>query len=422
MDESLFISKYPDRFECPICLGFVQDPIEHVLCDQIFCRGCLKKTRLCPTCRGDLGSLNIKSLNRYLRQDYSEIKLRCCNHSQGCTEICTMGNIQEHLRRCSFELVKCRHFGCQTQLKKRDMREHDKECLFRLVDCSYCKFPKMASEIQIHHSTDCPKYPQLCKYGCQVRYSRDQKETHKIHCSKFPTKCKLCGVSLLREQLLLHETATCHMRVLCCRYCEEALPCAQLSQHVCSAGKREKSSSNLKTTQSGNVNSKEVSSESSGNPFSGGASNPFGGSTGAATGTTGQLFSGAGGGSSSTTFGGGSSSNPFAPAGLPSAAPSGPFGGSAAPFSAPFSAGAAFPNAFQAPGAPPAAPSGPFSSFPTSGGFGDSQGSNNNLPGLLSGGSSASTAGAGGAGAGGFNIGKSEPQRRILKVRRKPTG
>ena len=38
------------KFECPICLDFLTDPMVHSLCGNVFCSHCIKKVSNCPKC------------------------------------------------------------------------------------------------------------------------------------------------------------------------------------------------------------------------------------------------------------------------------------------------------------------------------------------------------------------------------------
>ncbi len=42
MDPDQFVGEVSDNFLCAICLMVVEDPIEHVDCEKIFCKGCIQ--------------------------------------------------------------------------------------------------------------------------------------------------------------------------------------------------------------------------------------------------------------------------------------------------------------------------------------------------------------------------------------------
>lgn len=151
MEEIKIVSDYPHYLNCPICLELAKDPVEHFVCDGIFCRECLSQTNRCPMCRDLLTDRNVKRLNRHLKNDiYDEIQIRCPNYSRGCHQICTLTNCSIHRDTCSFELIKCGIGGCQEEQLRAGMALHQQFCPNRSIQCPYCTTSIKAPHMKVH--------------------------------------------------------------------------------------------------------------------------------------------------------------------------------------------------------------------------------------------------------------------------------
>lgn len=99
------------------------------------------------------------------------------------------------------KLTKC--FHCEKDVPSSNMDLHSLHCLRMLERCNICN--KM-----------------VAKRFAQQHY----KETHG------PVKCSLCGQSVERSMVNLHETDQCTHRIVACKYCEYPLPLVDLESHV----------------------------------------------------------------------------------------------------------------------------------------------------------------------------------------------
>lgn len=149
----------------PICLNipniYCKDsPAECKKCSQVLCAKCVemivKADAKCPNCRE---YLQVRKLNRYLKQIVSNLKIRCHLQASGCEVALPLEELIEHESTCEFdsiqcpkqcgkrvirklsddhlehecprEFTNCSHLGCQTTLPRESIASHEEVCTFR---------------------------------------------------------------------------------------------------------------------------------------------------------------------------------------------------------------------------------------------------------------------------------------------------
>ena len=156
-----FVGEVADRFICQICTKLLREPHLVVCCGQHFCESCLdqwfdynlgrqgKPCLSCPRCRAKGDDFN-HVIHKGLRSEINELKIRCSNHSEGCTWTGELGSLKTHLESesgCGFVLVTCPNMCRQaspfdsatTCVKRKDLQEHITQyCYLRPFQCKYC--------------------------------------------------------------------------------------------------------------------------------------------------------------------------------------------------------------------------------------------------------------------------------------------
>ena len=112
-----FIDKIPRRFICQICTKVLCEPHLAVCCGQHFCESCLNKwfarqrgKQSCPHCCRAEGEAFHHVINKGLRSEVNQLKLRCCHHGKGCQWTGELGALKAHLESesgCGFVMVEC---------------------------------------------------------------------------------------------------------------------------------------------------------------------------------------------------------------------------------------------------------------------------------------------------------------------------
>ena len=147
-----FIEIVSDRLNCNICTKVLRDPHLAVCCGQHYCESCLKKwfkkqgKESCPHCRAEGEKFN-HVIDKGLRSEINEQKIRCSNHGEGCQWTGELGELKSHLRSakgCEFEMVECPNKctewnGDVIKMRRKDLSNHlTLSCSLRPYQCEFC--------------------------------------------------------------------------------------------------------------------------------------------------------------------------------------------------------------------------------------------------------------------------------------------
>nr|CAH7731286.1 unnamed protein product [Callosobruchus chinensis] len=94
------------RFECPICLAWLRDPVL-TSCGHRFCRNCiyswLERELACPVDNFKLNKEDIFPDN-FTRREISQQRTKCPNIVRGCLEELSPMDVESHLLICQFRI------------------------------------------------------------------------------------------------------------------------------------------------------------------------------------------------------------------------------------------------------------------------------------------------------------------------------
>lgn len=147
----------------PVCLNIPNimckdAPAECKKCSQVICAKCvemiLKSDAKCPNCRD---YLQVRKMNRYLRQILSTMKMRCHLHANGCSVALPLEELIKHEDQCEFECVQCPK-NCGKRVIRKYSEDHiENECPLGHVKCFYRGCSVVLSRDQLRkHLNDCP--------------------------------------------------------------------------------------------------------------------------------------------------------------------------------------------------------------------------------------------------------------------------
>ena len=126
------------RFQCPICCEFMQDPATCGKCSPRFCYLCIFKAVTdspvghCPTCRLELTSEKIQRDDALCQEIQHAPTISCTN--EGCDAVLQLTEVQAHEAQCGFVRLRCRYapFGCAWKVPRHNLRLHEDGCVARV--------------------------------------------------------------------------------------------------------------------------------------------------------------------------------------------------------------------------------------------------------------------------------------------------
>lgn len=209
-EELVFVPSRDDKYDCPICLYVLRDPMQ-TKCGHRFCKKCIEKwiresESRCPV---DNQRLNQSDLfpDNYAKREVLNLNVKCPNYKKGCDLIVTLSDVQNHYDACDFSYVPC-PLLCANILLRRDLESHKlTECPKRVVQCSQCKNSILAEDEQ-SHSSQCPLSVVQCT-SCSAQFPRQHTMRHLSECPKAKINCQYrllgCMFETERQEMMEHE-------------------------------------------------------------------------------------------------------------------------------------------------------------------------------------------------------------------------
>jgi hypothetical protein len=78
------------------------------------------------------------------------LKVKCCFHSNGCSEEMPLFQLSSHLLSCRFKEVLCPNEMCNVSVLRGELNDHVQVCLYRSVRCQDCNLELISSKLQDH--------------------------------------------------------------------------------------------------------------------------------------------------------------------------------------------------------------------------------------------------------------------------------
>jgi hypothetical protein len=203
-------------FECEICNCVVRDGVEHGVCLQLFCEGCIKRMfaiskpqqqhHTCPHCSMTVQRSDFRPMNRILRDLLSSKRLHC--PCRPCEAVLAFGAIMKHLGTCEFEECECEFEGCGVRVLRREMPEHTQACVHRTAKCAHCAGIVKYTSLEEHYGV-CRRIPVPCPQ-CAMMIAKEEVPVHLQHsCAVQPFMCNVggCITTVNRDQHTHHVTS-----------------------------------------------------------------------------------------------------------------------------------------------------------------------------------------------------------------------
>ena len=225
-----FVAAVPDRLNCNICTKVLRDPHLAVCCGQHFCESCLNKwftgqgKESCPHCRAE-GEAFKYVINKGLRSEINQLKIRCSNHGKGCQWTGELGELKPHLgsdNGCDFVMVNCPNKCKGHKIKRKDLVNHlTHSCHLRPYRCEFCGLKDTYTAIRGYdgHQARCPEVLLTCPNKCgQDKIKRKDMVNHRTQCPQEPVRCPFaeagCSIAIRRHWLKDHMTSNQQQHLL----------------------------------------------------------------------------------------------------------------------------------------------------------------------------------------------------------------
>lgn len=146
------------NFECPICLGWLRNPVI-TICGHHFCQDCLyswldKKESLCPACQAPLKKNKDTFLDANINRKIGALKVPCPNLQTGCNFQDSPHKMDKHLdtcphrndrknKYCKFHTIGCDFSGSESDIESHNAENSDYHMNLLLEAYKNCKIASM---------------------------------------------------------------------------------------------------------------------------------------------------------------------------------------------------------------------------------------------------------------------------------------
>ena len=226
-----FVELPSEEFNCPICLGILQDPYLTACCGNHFCEECIdnvkKSNDKCPLCQAKPLS---GVVNKHFKRKLNELKVYCKHKREGCKWKGDYGKLNQHLAidksegECQFVMLKCPLSSmCGKLLPRKSLAHHTNSvCSYRQISCKHCGFLSSYHVVTTQHVNKCVNYPMSCPNECSKQtYPRSQLKSHLASCPEQVVDCNFkemgCKITLKRHMLQQHleSNSLQHQMIMC---------------------------------------------------------------------------------------------------------------------------------------------------------------------------------------------------------------
>ena len=138
--------------KCKICKNILLNPYDCSKCGNTFCYNCInrlkEKNLPCPfSCKYFEITPSSYGLKKFLNQ----LKFECRHKNEGCKEIISYIEIENHEKKCSYNFTMCPNNECKQKVKNDNLENHLKnECKYTLFKCKNCGLNLNRKEILLH--------------------------------------------------------------------------------------------------------------------------------------------------------------------------------------------------------------------------------------------------------------------------------
>ena len=125
-----FVSTVDDELICPICDLVLENPLQIIECQHVFCSDCITKwiqtgNQTCPLDRKIIQKERLRT-PRLVVKFLEKLQIKCDFASQGCDSIVKLEHLSQHCKQCKFNpnnKTKCPK--CGMSVEKKESNNHN---------------------------------------------------------------------------------------------------------------------------------------------------------------------------------------------------------------------------------------------------------------------------------------------------------
>ena len=150
------LDKYENLLQilkCKICLNILLNPYDCSKCGNSFCFSCINKLKESDkACPFGCTDYEIMPSSFAIKKFLNQLHFTCLNKENGCNEIISYNNIEQHDKNCEYINSICPNNQCGKKLPWYLLKNHlQNECLYTLFECEKCHLKLNRKELEPHN-------------------------------------------------------------------------------------------------------------------------------------------------------------------------------------------------------------------------------------------------------------------------------
>ena len=150
------LDKYENLLQilkCKICLNILLNPYDCSKCGNSFCFSCINKLKESDkACPFGCTDYEIMPSSFAIKKFLNQLHFTCLNKENGCNEIISYNNIEQHDKNCEYINSICPNNQCGKKLPWHLLKNHlQNECLYTLFECEKCHLKLNRKELEPHN-------------------------------------------------------------------------------------------------------------------------------------------------------------------------------------------------------------------------------------------------------------------------------
>ena len=139
--------------KCKLCLNILLNPYDCSKCGNTFCYSCISKLKQSnKKCPFGCTDYEITPSSFAIKKFLNQLKFSCLNKENGCNEIISYSNIEQHDKNCEYINAICPNNQCRIKLPWNLLKNHvQNECPYTLYECDKCHLKLNRKEYETHN-------------------------------------------------------------------------------------------------------------------------------------------------------------------------------------------------------------------------------------------------------------------------------
>ena len=138
--------------KCKICLNILLNPYDCSKCGNTFCYTCINKLKeSMKKCPFGCIDYEIMPSSFAIKKFLEQLNFTCLNKDNGCNEIISYNNLEQHDKNCKYINSICPNNQCGKTIQWNLLNNHiQNECLYTLFECPKCHLKINRKEFLTH--------------------------------------------------------------------------------------------------------------------------------------------------------------------------------------------------------------------------------------------------------------------------------